>query len=212
MPSWSGRTTAGKLVPEGHYTMELTSTDKAGNTATWSAPITVSHKHLQWTTFTRTVTAAASRTGKPYVGRCSTLASPAKGGPAGSLGFYSRTRCKGTSAQATVATNHGMYIPKALQNQYQWVQVTLNGGPATAAASNYIVMGYVSPSTGKLVHTSQFGKGTGAHAGQRIDTASRVVFDMRTSAPYLIWSNGLNGGSRYDVRSYTVRVRYQALR
>ncbi|GAA4704976.1 hypothetical protein [Nocardioides conyzicola] len=207
---WNGRTSGGALVPEGTYTMVLTATDAAGNTDTWSGRIAVSHKKVQWTVFKRTVTAAASRSGKPFVGRCSTLASPARGGPRGSLGFYSQTKCAGDSRSGTVATNHGMYIPKAFDDRYAWARVTLNGGPATASADNYLVLGYLSPRNGRLVNTRILGKGHRAHPGLKVDVGS--IWDRKKDKPYILWSNGLTAGSRYDVRSYTVEVRYRMLR
>ncbi|WP_345521430.1 hypothetical protein [Nocardioides conyzicola] len=208
--SWTGRTTTGKIAPVGSYTMTLTVADYAGNTATWSRSIAVSDKKLQWTVFEQNVSAAASRTGKPLVGRCSTLASPARGGRRGSLGYYSQSRCVGNDKANTVATNHGMYLPKAFRHQYSWSQVTLNGGPATRSRDNYIVLGYVEPRRGRLIGTKVLLRGNGAHDGRRLDSSG--IWDLKTDKPYIIWSNGLTAGSRYDVRSYTVRVRYLALR
>jgi hypothetical protein len=53
-----------------------------------------------------------------------------------------------------------------------------------------------------------FRKGNGAHPGHRMNVTSRVIFDPKADKPYIIWSNGLNAGSRYNVRSYTIHVRY----
>jgi hypothetical protein len=52
------------------------------------------------------------------------------------------------------------------------------------------------------------------HAERRAATRANsnyIVFDRNTDKPYVVWSSGLVVGSRYDVRSYTVQVRYQAL-
>ena len=206
-PSWSGRRD-GKIVPEGRYHLEYTAADSAGNKSTWTGSVAVSHKSLQWTTFKRTVSAKDSLSAKPYVGACSTLASR----PQGALGFYSQTRCKGSVERSAVISNHGMYIPKAYQNHYDWLQVTLNGGPDTGSSSNYMVLGYISPRTGKMIYESVLRGGNGAHPAQRMNVTDRVIFDRSTDKPFIIWSNGLTAGSRYNVRSYTVQVRYQALR
>jgi hypothetical protein len=210
-PVWNGRQ-GGKVVPEGRYTATLTAKDLAGNTATWSAKVTVSHKSLQWTMFKRTVTAAGSMVGKPYIGKCATLARPAKGGPKGSLGFYSATKCHGTLATAGVATTHGIYIPKAFRNHWDYAQVILNGGPATSAKGNYIELGYLRPRSKKVWNARFFTKGDGAHRGMKFDLAPTDVFDHATDKPFILWYNGATAGSRYNVRSYTVLVRYQALR
>jgi hypothetical protein len=210
-PSWDGRK-GGTIVPEGRYRATLTVVDLAGNTTTWSTPFRVSHKHLQWTLFKRTVTAADSIYGKPYIGRCATLARPAQGGPRGSLGFYSATKCHGTLASAGVATNHGMYIPKAYKNHWDYAQVILNGGPATSAKGNYINLAYLRPNSRKLWNGKFFTKGNGAHKGLRYPIGASGVFGRSTDRPYIVWTNGATAGSRYDVRSYTVLVRYQALR
>ena len=206
-PAWNGRQ-GGKIVPEGRYRATLTVVDLAGNATTWSTTFTVSHKRLQWTTFRKTVTAASSMVGKPYIGKCATLAHPA---PRGSLGFYSATKCHGDAATAGVATNHGLYVPKAYQNQYEYMQVILNGGPATSAKSNYIHLAYLRPHSKRLWDGKFFTKGNGAHPGMRYGGSSGV-FDKSTDKPYILWTNGATDGSRYNVRSYTVVVRYRALR
>ncbi len=203
--SWSGRSMSNRVVPAGRYTLKLTVVDAAGNQATWTSRVSVSHKKLQWVTYKRTLSASASRTGKPVIGRCSSLVKR----PHGGLGYYSQTKCKGSNSESVVATDHGMYIPKAHQARYQWVQVTLNGSPATRSRNNYFVMGYVNPSNYKLVNERVFRTGN-KHPGQRV--TSRLIFDRKSDHPYVIWFNGLTAGSRYDVRSYTVQVRYQALR
>lgn len=203
---WNGRNAAGQVVAEGTYTLKVSATDDAGNTGTWTGRIAVSHKRLQWVTYTRTVQAAPYLVWKS-VGRCSTLARKRQG----VLGFYSQTTCKNRDRSGVVG-EFGIYIPKAFQNHYDWAQVTLNGGPATRSTKNYIVFGYVQPRTGKWLSRTEFHAGTGAHAAPRLDISSGNVFDRATSKPYLIWASGLTDGSRYDVRSYTTKVRYQVLK
>ena len=40
--------------------------------------------------------------------------------------------------------------------------------------------------------------------------AQRLIHDL-DKRPYVAWSTGLAGGSRYDVKSFTVKVTYQRL-
>jgi hypothetical protein len=206
--SWDGYTNSRQMVPAGAYTLKLTATDLSGNTSTWTGRIAVSRKSLRWTTYATTVSAAQYVVGDPLVGSCSTLAHKAHH----ALGFYSQTKCKGSTKRSVVAQNFGMYIPKAFNNRYDWAQITLNGGPATKSRKNYIIFGYVHPSDGAMVGRKQFGKGNGAHVAGRLSLTSDNVFDRNAARPYLIWTSGLNSGSRYNVRSFTVKVQYLALR
>lgn len=205
--SWDGRSSAGRLVPEGRYQARVTVSDSVGHTDTWTGSVQVSLKKKQWLTFKRTVSAAASRTGKPLVGKCSTLARR----PRGALGFFSQTTCQGSPEQGVVATNHGLYLPESYEDRYQSLRITMKGAPASRARTNYLVMGYVSPRNGKLVDDKVFRRGS-SHRLVRVDEADRLIFDRRKARPYVIWSNGLTAGSRYLVRSYTVEVRYQVFR
>ena len=208
--SWNGRI-HGAVAPEGRYTLKVVAQDFVKNTATWAAAVTVSHKKLQWVDFQRTVPAAATVVGKPLVRACSTLASPYPGGPRGSLGFYSSTKCKRSDKSAQVDAVHGMYIPVAFDKQWDTAQVTVNGGPA--GSSDWLELGYLRPNSKKLWDASYLKAGNGAHPGREMGIGSaHSVFDDDTSKPYLLWFDGLTAGSRYNVRSYTLRVHYQTLK
>lgn len=198
----------GQIVPEGEYQIAITGRDDYGNATQWSGAVEVSHKRIRTVTAKDTIKAARAMTGTPYVGSCSTLAKPAKGEPKGSLGFYSQTKCRSTDKRSVVAAYHGVYLPKAFQGRYSWVRVTLHGGPATKARGNYIVHGYLHPRTKKVIYTRVFRKGDKAHRGKQFDH----IWDRTKDRPYTVWYTGLTAGSRYDVRSFTIEVKYQVLR
>jgi hypothetical protein len=202
---WDGHTNSNRLVPEGRYTLSVTIADDAGGQgALWTGHVRVSHQRLQFATYTRTVRAAPYLVNK-FVGKCSTL-SRKRGG---TLGFYSQKKCTGSDRSSTVIGQFGIYIPKAFQNKYSWGRLTVNGGPTTTSRRNYLISAFVKPN-GKLAGRKQLGAGR-THGGPKVELTN-VVFDRTKDKPYLIWSNGLTAGSRYDVRSFTISVEYQVLR
>lgn len=210
-----GRSASGRLLAAGRYTLRVTVTDPVGlQTTKTTRSFVVSHKRLVTATWKRTFTAAAATSPQSaYVGKCSTLRRPSLRGWAGSLGYYSQTKCT-RPADSAVTTVSGAWVPKAFQNRYGSLQVSMYGGGARGRGPHrgrnaYIVMMYRSTAK-SYVHRAQFNGALGHHAG-RSAAASSLVFDKATR-PYVLWLTGLTEGSRYDVKSYTVKLTYTALR
>lgn len=213
--TWNGRDSTRRVLPAGTYTVVFRATDRVGHTSSVTKRVTLSHKRLVKKTWKRTFTPAQVHPGprSQYVGKCSTLRKPSLRGWAGSFGFYSQTKCAHPDERSVVSTVSGVYVPKAFQNRYGTYQVWLNGGGAKSGGKRhgrnaYIVMHYRNTAV-KDVHRVQFNGALGSHAGRSV-AAGNFVFD-KTKRPYVLWRAGLSEGSRYDVKSYTVKLTYTAL-
>lgn len=202
-----GRSASGRVLAAGSYSVRLTTTDLAGNVGVTSKRLVISSKRKVTKTWKRSFSAKAAAVYQS-VGKCSTLRSPASRGWSGSFGFYSQTKCKRANDSA-VLTQSGVYVPKAFQNKYGKLQISMYGGAATVKRNSYIVLGYLRASDGAFMARSQFGGTVGTHAG-RSTSASPFVFE-KTARPFVLWTTGLTQGSRYDVKSYTVKLTYTAL-
>lgn len=206
--AFNGRTSGGSLLPAGRYTARVTVTDKAGNKTTVSRALSLSHKRIQKRTWTRTFKAGATLTRNgAFVQACSTLRKPSLRPWAGSLGYYSRTKCHRDNADI-VSTTNGIYVPKAFQNRYGTYQVSFYGGGARGTRGAYIVMGYLN-NKNAFTHRVQGGAAVRSYKG-KVASAGNFVHD-KTTKPYVLWTAGLTDGSRYDVKSFTVKLTYTVL-
>lgn len=204
----NGRTATGALLPSGSYTLRVTGTDAVGNKRIVSRAFSLSHKRIQTRTWTRTFKAGATLTRNgAFVQACSTLRKPSLRGWAGSLGYYSRTKCSRDNADI-VSTTNGVYVPKAFQNRYGTYQVSFYGGGARGTRGAYIVMGYLN-NKNAFTHRIQGGAPVRSYAG-KVASAGNFVHD-KTTKPYVLWTAGLTDGSRYDVKSFTVKLTYTVL-
>ncbi|WP_109505888.1 hypothetical protein [Nocardioides speluncae] len=210
---YDGRSSSGKVLAAGTYTARFTLKDRVGHEVTASRSFTVSGKRLVTRHFRRTYSAASTvvRNGAT-VGRCSTLAKPSARGWAGSLGFYSQTKCRRLN-DSLVATVNGVYVPKSVQARYGKLRVTMYGGGATRGVRHgrnaYIVMSYINRAD-DFAARAQFNGSLGQHAGRTVNAGGFVW--KKTTKPYVLWFTGLTEGSNYDVKSYTVDLDYTVLR
>ncbi|GAB4012299.1 hypothetical protein [Nocardioides ultimimeridianus] len=197
---FDGRDEDGVPLPSGGYTVQLS--DANGNLG---PTLKVQVQRLAARTFTKTVTAKASKVDQ-YVGRCSRLASPSSHGWAGSLGYFANTRCRSTTGvDSTVATEHSVRLPAAAT--YRDVQISAYGGAAKGFGRSVAVMYYEDPSRNNKVAKTILGARAGTWAGPR--KAASTMVKRIGSARYVFWTAGTAARQHYDVKGFTVTVRYQ---
>lgn len=208
--TWNGRDSADRVVPAGSYTVHVQGTDRVGRTATVTRSVTVSHKKLVQKTWRRTFRAGSLIAGAK-VGACSSLRRPARSDWPGSLGLHSQTKCHRWPASA-VRVTHRASVPKAFGGRYGRLQVWLYGGGARGVPGGgrdaYLAMGYLN-SAMQPAQLVQFNGVIARHTGRAV-YGPKFIRD-KASKPYLLWMAGLSGGSKYDVRSYTVKLTYFVL-
>lgn len=204
--TWDGRDDLGDLVPAGTYNIRFRGGD-GQHTITVTKTVVVHNEHLEMVTNTTILTAKQSLWGK-FVGKCSTLASPSSHRWAGSFGYYSQTKCK-KAKQSAVVTSQAWWIPKAINNKYGSLQVSTYGGKAVKARYAYLVAGYLRASDNAFKGRAQFSGSLGWHRGTSVPVAPYVRY--QDGFPFVVWTAGLTSGARYDVKTFEVKVTYQAL-
>lgn len=209
--TWDGRSPAGRVVPAGSYTVRFQAVDRVVRTTTVTRSVAVSHKRLVQKTWQRTFRAGSViARGGVLVSSCSTLRRPARSDWPGSLGLHSQTKCGAAHSPITVL--HRAAVPKAFDGRYGRLQVWLYGGGARGLSGGgrdaKLDLGYAS-TAGPLAQRVRFGGAIGSHAG-RSAYAPNFVHD-KAGTPHVKWLVGVNGGSKYDVRTYTVKLTYFVL-
>lgn len=196
--SWTGRSSAtSKPVAAGTYSGTLL--DAAGNPGPGVGWVTVSDKKLVYKTFRKKVQASGSTVGK-YVGTCSTLKRPVRGW-VGSQGYYANTKCgTQTSKASEVNTVHEMKLPAAVK--YLEIRVETYGGSALSKPGSRGVVAYLE-NTGKWLRQSVTGTTVKTHLSPNA-TASRYIWPDR----YFVWGFATAFGHRFDVRDFTVVLKY----
>ncbi|WP_154402594.1 FlgD immunoglobulin-like domain containing protein [Nocardioides speluncae] len=207
--TWNGRDSADNVVPAGSYTVRFDGVDRVGRSATVARSVTVSHKKLVQKTWQRVVRAGdAVARGGAIVGSCSSLRRPARSDWPGSLGLHSRTKCQ-RAADSPVTVLQRAAVPKAFEGRYGRLQIWLYGGGARGLSGGgrgaRIDLGYAS-TAGPLAQRVRFGGTVGSHAGRSAYAPNFV--HAKFGSPYVKWLVGVNGGSKYDVRSYTLKLTY----
>lgn len=208
--TWNGRTSTGAIVPAGTYTVKGFLTDRSGTRSEKTTTVMVVRKHLATRTWTRTQTAAASYADWKYIGSCSTLRRPSLRGWSGSFGLYSNTRCTKGFNPSIAETHHGMYVAKPSNlRRYLDVRVSEYGGAAKSRPTSRQNLAYLSTGHEWRAATT-LTAGLGTHHGLT-RPASGFIHDRSTASPWVYWAASVAEGRRYDVKSFTVRVRYEAL-
>jgi len=205
--TWTGRDQQGALVPEGVYTFRVTVWDAVGNPATVTGgKVTVQHERLVQRTFKKTVTAAGSRfaTDVSHIGRCSTLRQPSLRGWAGSLGLYTNTKCQGDLWQSAVIVTHRVAVPAAFR--YGDLRITTYGGAAKARPGSYLYFDQMRRTREWADDDRRLSYTLGAHPGP-LKPATGFVLPDRT----IVWGVYTALGARYDVRDFTITLKYTVL-
>ena len=192
-------------VPSGSYFVWARPDDVVDTSAWKSAPLSVSLKHLVTKTWKKTVTAAGSKLDK-FVGGCSTLRKPSLRGWAGSLGYYSNTRCKKTAVKSVVATVHGLVLPAvSAPGSYGSVRIAAYGGAAKAKPRSHAYLAYLTPDGSDVVAFPALGSKVRTHAGPAV--AASQMRHGRT----ILWGATVAAGNRYDIKNFTVTLTYTTL-
>lgn len=200
---WDGKNDQGVLVPAGTY--RIHARDDVGNESPSAATITVSHQKLVTRTWKRKVRAKASVI-DTYVGRCSALRSPATRGWKGSVGLYANVRCGNKSSNAsTAATLHATKLIRA--PRYLSIQVRAYGGASRRAAGSTAFLRYVKV-PGGTTHQVRLRPALRTQMGATLSFPTAYI---RASDRLFKWNVYTNSFNRYDVRDFTVIVRYQTL-
>lgn len=201
--SWAGLTNGGRVVPEGTYDVRYELADQSGNTSVSNTvPVRVSHKRLVWNWWVKKAVPARSLVDR-QVGRCSTLRVPSARGWTGSLGLYSNTKCRSTSRPSVVSTVHRVRMPRAMD--YGSLRVAVDGGAATAAPSSVAHLSYLT-AQGDWNQPTQLGPSLEHHPGAT-ESAAYFIRPDRT----FTWGVSAARGARYDVKMFTVKVRFMVL-
>lgn len=199
---WNGRLPNGKSAPSGYYKLMLW--DSEGDPVKVKPIVRVDARRMITKTWVKTVSAAGSVVDQ-YVGRCSTLRKPAGRGWSYSLGFWANTRCSTTGSTASlVSTVHAVRLPKIAGN-YATVRVSLYGGAATSKPGSQAVIRYLTAAgtwTSDRVVTAPLTHHSGLQRA-----ASGMVYSDRSFA----WGLYTLNGHRYDVKTFSVVVRYHVL-
>ncbi|MDP3890616.1 hypothetical protein [Nocardioides sp.] len=205
---WDGRDADRQRVPDGIYTIRVRGVDSAGNPGVDETTVKVSSKKRQMVTYKATLSAKHALVDRE-VGSCSTLASPSSHGGRGSLGYYSQSKCR-AAARSAVETEFGIYVPKAVGGKYGDLTISFIGGAAKRAKKAYLVMYAYDAKLRKYESRFQHTAAWGRHARPKPYSGERSVVGPKGQKPAIYWYVGLSEGSRYDVQSFTVSLKYQA--
>lgn len=210
----TARSDSGAMWPAGSYVLRATAADQAGNERQTERTFNVSHKRLVKKVWRKKFTAADVLTeGGVDVGACSTLKRAARSDWRESRGYYSMTKC-GRADESQVATVNAAWVPKALDGRYGDLTISMYGaGARNGGLRNgrraYLTFGYYN-TAGRFTSQVQFDGRDGEHWGRKVNASS--IIRNKHKAPYILWWTGLAGGSRYDVKSFTVRLNITVLR
>jgi hypothetical protein len=194
---WDGRNGNGDSLASGTYTMSVTVRDAANNVVTASHAVTVVHERIHKVHITSPAYTATRTLKEIRAGACSLVARPASRKWPGSLELRSNGKCQRSSAAGTVTTIHSVKLPDLAL--YSTVTVLTYGGssvgtdgPASIRYRNV---------TGSWGPADRVDDHLGLHIGL-IAAGRRHVGHDHT----FTWQLSANGGSHYDVKSFTLDI------
>lgn len=211
---WDGLV-ADEVVP-GTYRLRLRATDIASMPVTvLFRPVEVRAERIRDLVWKKTFS-AASTVIKAYVGKCSTLSRPSTHGWKGSLGYMSLNKCR-DPRQGLAATLNGVYVPDLVLKQrgrFKSLTIGFYGGKGKGGTRPAEMQGIVHGPSGVIspYGPSYFGGGLGKHAmGVRAEDDGRFILRDRSGRPFVVWELGTANGVHYDVKTFTVTLRYRDL-
>lgn len=206
---WDGHDDLGAQVPAGTYTVRASLVDRAGNEGIRTQRVEVHDERLTEIVWSRTLRAEDTVV-NTSVGRCSDLRTPSSRGDRASFQLASQTRCT-TASQSHVIALSGIYLPESIGHDYRDISLQMRGGPSRGERGAYVVLGYVEKGDRLDARTVL----RGAYGAQRkvVPTNRKTVVRIDDDGRrFLLWQAGLSEGSRWDVQSYTLRMRITVLR
>jgi hypothetical protein len=210
---WDGSDLAAGSLIGGDYTLTFTATDAGGNTSAPDAvTLTVDEGRLVTRTF-KGSTAATRSVVERDVRRCGDLRSPVHGW-ARSLGYYANARCNRSGVASVAATVNGMYVPRAFKDAdrgsfYKSITVKTWGGNARQRPGAESVLQYWNYADQTWFAARTMGSRVGNHAGAT--KAAKPVVVPGERKPYVIWSLLTANGHWYDVKKFSVVLKYQVM-
>ena len=192
---WNGRTTGGSVVPDGTYYARITAGNGTDPADSNNGPsFVVSGKKLTQHTFTKQVSAAASMEAK-FAGKCSQTRNPGLKLGAGSLGYYSNTKCT-TARQDFAVSFHSVAVPASFRPG----NARLSAYGVAVKAGSTMRMGFAAGSA-----PVRIGSAKGWHSGPSVPAADLIQGNR------LDWLAVATGGNRYDIKYFKVTYTYTTL-
>lgn len=205
--SWNGTNNGGKRVPAGRYRFRTILTDAAGNTDTdTSSPFTVSAKRLVVKHFRTVVTAQRSLVENDS-GRCSSLRKPGLELGAGSVGYYSESKCTGRPRDGSQLAFgiHLVKVPSAVS--YGTLAMRAYG---RAAKPRSRAIAFLVNSTGANSGSGPSHWLTGAAGWHSMGSYAKSRNYIQAGRR-VAWAVVEGGGLRYDVSKFEVTLAYKVL-
>ncbi|HET7691051.1 MAG TPA: hypothetical protein VFK41_11750 [Nocardioidaceae bacterium] len=200
---WDGHATNGSLVPAGDYLARIVAADAAENRVVSNdVALVLRPERLVTRLFKKTVSAQRSLLDQ-NVGKCSTVKKGVRGWR-GSLGIYTNTRCDGNFRESVTSTIHGLRLPAAYR--YDTLHISVYGGAAKSRPGSYLFMDWLNNQDewGDKDYRTGYKLG---HYGPGGRAAKYFVYPDR----WIVWGVYTYLGARWDVKSFTVTLKYTVL-
>lgn len=211
---WDGTDLQDGSLLAGDYTLTFTAVDAEGNTSTSDAiTLAVDEGRLVTKTYKNTISAKRSVVEKD-VRRCGDLRGPVRGWRQ-SLGYYANARCDRSGLASVASTVNGMYVPRAFKDAdrgsfYKNITVKTYGGNARQRPGAESILQYWNYADQKWFALKTMGSRVGNHAGA--SKAARPMVVPNDNKPYVIWSLLTANGHWYDVKKFSVVLKYQVMK
>lgn len=190
---WNGLVPGGSVAPDGTYYVRITADNGADPADSNNGPLfSLSNKKLTQHTLTKRVTAGGSQVFM-IAGKCSQVRRPGLRLGAGSIGYYSNTKCT-KAHEDMVLSAHQIAVPSS----FRPAKASLSAyGMATKAGSTMSV-GFTSDRT-----PLKLGSARGWHNG--------TLHAVKTDPGGLSWMALAGQGNRYDIKYFKITYTYTTL-
>lgn len=202
--SWNGRNPAGQVLPEGSYKVSMIVRDKNANETIKSRRITLSHDLEGDRTWRPTFTADEVMIGG-RVGACGRVKQPARRAWKGSVGLYTRDNCRPRRERFSRAMHH-VDLPLSPGDTVVSAALTVDGAKARREQASSVWIRLRNTSISNPTHWWRpWIEVTGLAGPVEISIPAGV---LSAEHPKLVWEAKVNGGDKFDLRDFTVELRY----